>query len=144
MTREEFEAILQEAYEAGQDNAYEEIEKILDEAEMFEESEEEEPVAESEEIEDIELEGMDEDAVLEALDLKKRLNNVPSPRDLAAGVKGTVAKRGSNFKKGVAAFRKRVLGKVGKVNKAASKKYDEAHKKLIKAKAKLLLKKKSL
>lgn len=142
MTREEFEAILQEAYDAGREDAYSAVEAAIQESEEIE-IEDEEPMDESEEIEitDEELEGLDEEALLEALNLKKRLNNVPSPREAFQGLKGMASKGGSNFKKGVKSFRKRVLGKAGK---AISNKYDDAHKKLIKAKAKLLLRKKSI
>ena len=78
------------------------------------------------------------------MNLKKRLNNVPSPREAYQGIKGAASRGGANFKKGVAAFRRRVLGKAGQVSKAASGKYDDARKKVIKAKAKALLKMKNL
>lgn len=137
MTREEFEAILQEAYEAGQEDAYSEVEAAFEEAEEIE-IEDEEPF--DEEFDEFDFD-MDEEAYTEALALKKRLNNVPGPREAFQGLKGMASKGGANFKKGVNSFRKRVLGKAGK---AISNKYDDAHKKLIKAKAKLLLKKKSI
>ena len=128
MTREEFEALLEEAYEAGQENAYDELEAALQEAEEFDNDYDD-------------LEGLDEEAVLEALALRKRLNNVPSPREAFQGLKGMASRGGTNFKKGINSFRKRVLGKAGKI---ASNKFDDARKKLIKAKAKLLLKKKNI
>ena len=141
MTREEFEALLEEAYEEGVNAAYGEVEDAIHEAEMYED-EDQDAYDESDEIEiEDDAEGYDEDAVLEALDLKRRLNNVPSPREAYQGLKGMASRGGSNFKKGVNSFRKRVLGKAGKV---VSGKYDDARKKLIKAKSKALLKMKNL
>ena len=132
MTRDEFEDLLEEAYEAGQENAYDELEAALQEAEEFD-------------IDDYDdLEGLDEEAMLEALALRKRLNNIPSPREAFQGLKGMASRGGTNFKKGINSFRKRVLGKVGKIGKSASSKFDNTKKKLIRAKAKLLLKKKSI
>ena len=142
MTREEFEALLEEAYEEGSNAAYSELEDAIQEAEMFD-SDEIEIVDEDSEFDEFDFD-MDEEAYTEALALKKRLNNVPSPREAYQGIKNAATRGGANFKKGVASFRKRVLGKANSIGKSASKKYDDAHKKLIKAKAKALLKMKNL
>ena len=140
MKREEFEALLEEAYEEGSNAAYSELEDAIQEAEMFD-SDEIEIVDEDSEFDEFDFD-MDEEAYTEALALKKRLNNVPSPREAYQGIKDRA--KSVNFKKGIASFRKRVLGKANSVGKSASKKYDDAHKKLIKAKAKALLKMKNL
>lgn len=140
MTREEFEAILQEAYEAGQEDAYEEVEAALQESE---EIEIEDGDIFDEEFNEFDFD-MDEEAYTEALALKKRLNNVPGPREAYQGLRGMASRGGANFKKGVNSFRKRVLGKAGQIGKSASGKFDDARKKLIKAKAKALLKMKNL
>ena len=140
MTREEFEALLEEAYEEGVNAAYGEVEDAIHEAEMYED-EDSEAYDESDEIEiEDDAEGYDEDAVLEALDLKRRLNNVPSPREAYQGIKDRA--KSVNFKKGIASFRKRVLG--SKAGKTIARKYDDAHKALLKTKAAKWLRKKSI
>jgi len=139
MTRDEFEALLEEAYEEGQNSAYAELDEAIQEAEMFD-SDEIEIEGFDEEVGEYDFDA-DEEAYAEAMALRKRLNNVPSPREAYQGLKGMASRGGSNFKKGVNSFRKRVLGKAGKV---VSGKYDDARKKLIKAKSKALLKMKNL
>ena len=129
MTREEFEALLEEAYEEGVNAAYGEVEDAIHEAEMYED--------EDSEAFDFD---MDEEAYTEALALKKRLNNVPSPREAYQGIKDRA--KSVNFKKGIASFRKRVLG--SKAGKSIARKYDDAHKALLKTKAAKWLRKKSI
>ena len=87
-----------------------------------------------------EFEALLEEAYTEALALKKRLNNVPSPREAYQGIKDRA--KSVNFKKGIASFRKRVLG--SKAGKSIARKYDDAHKALLKTKAAKWLRKKSI
>ena len=138
MTREEFEALLEEAYEEGSNAAYSELEDAIQEAEMFD-SDEIEIVDEDSEFDEFDFD-MDEEAYTEALALKKRLNNVPSPREAYQGIKDRA--KSVNFKKGIASFRKRVLG--SKAGKSIARKYDDAHKALLKTKAAKWLRKKSI
>lgn len=128
-TEEEMQALLEEAYTAGAEQAMDDVEELLDSDDLF--TEEEDSAFSLEE---------EMDAYDEALDLRRKLHNVPTPHAAVSGIKGMVSRGGSNFKVGLSSFRKRVLGGAN----SAKGKFDDARKKLIKQKAKTLLKKKNI
>ena len=129
-TEEELTALIEEAFEAGASQALDDVETMMNEEDMFDESEEDSAYSLEDEM----------GAYDEAIDIRKRLNNISAPHIAAGGLKGMASRGGANFKKGLASFRKRVLGG----GTSVKPKFDEKRKKLIKAKAKVLLKKKSI
>ena len=124
MTREEFESILEEVFEEGYNQALNDIEQEITNEE-------------ADETLDFDLED-DYKSYTEGLDIRKRLNNIPG-KSAVLGLKGQVAKTGSNFQHGLKSYKAKVLSKA----RNASSAYDK-NKQLIKKKFNRLLAKRSI